>query len=84
MNMNRQSFPFCVIEENGAGKIRRFATEFSQVENTPGNDHIQGETRFDAIGIGELAILNLAAAFDHAVVDLNAPALGVPSQLFDG
>ena len=53
------------------------------MEDAPGDDHVHSQTGFNAVGAGQLALFDLAAALESAMVDLNAPAPGVPVQLFD-
>ena len=77
-----QGLPLGFLKEDAAGYIRHFTAQLGQMQNPPGNHHIYGQTGFDAIGMPELPLFDLAAAFQGAVVDLDAPAQRIPLQSF--
>src|SRR6266478_10185878 len=52
------------------------------MENPPGLNHVDGQTRFQPVGPGQLSVLNLAATLKDAMKDFNPPAAGIPAQLF--
>src|SRR5207253_8945990 len=79
-NKTHQSFPLNIFKVNGAGHIRCFSSQFGQMENPPGHDHIDRQAGFDPIGAAQLASLNLAAALERAVEDFDAPSPRVPAQ----
>ena len=58
-----------------------FAPQFGQMQDAPGDHHVDREARFDAIGAAQLPGLDLTAAFERAVIDLDAPTRGIPGDL---
>src|SRR6266403_5059359 len=79
-----QGFPLGFLKENRARHIRGLASELGQVKDTPSHDHVDSQARLNAIGIPQLALFDLATAFQRAVIDFNAPAFGIPAKLLHG
>jgi len=75
-----QGFPLGFVKENRAQDIGGLASELSQVKDTPSHDHIDSQACLKAISATQLALFNLATAFQGAVIDFNPPAFGVPSK----
>ena len=51
-NVGTEGLPFGVLEEHGARDAGRLPTKPDQMKDTPGDDHIQDQTRFNAVGAG--------------------------------
>ena len=76
--------PLIVVEDGGAGHVGDGASEPGEMLDAPGDDHVDGEAGFEAVGGAELSFLDLAAALEGAVEDLDVPSAGIPSQAFEG
>src|SRR2546430_13666259 len=73
-----EGLPLFVCEEDGARQVRGFAAKHGQMKDTPSDNHIDAETGSQTIGGAQLTILYPAAAFERAMIDLDAPTFGVP------
>src|SRR5438552_16598543 len=83
-DMRVKRFPLEFFEEHRAGNIRDFASEFGQMKDAPSDDHIDGQTGFDAVSSAQLTFFDLATACEGSVIDLDTPAQTVPVNLLDG
>jgi hypothetical protein len=62
--MGGKRLPFGFFKEHRAGDIWGLAAKHGQVINPPGNDHVNGQARGKPINGFQLAIFDLAAAFN--------------------
>src|SRR5438445_3858845 len=79
-----QRFPLGLLEKDRAWNVGDFAAELGQVVDAPGHHHVDGQARFNAVGVAQLALFDPTAALEGAMIDLNAPPFGVPVQPFGG
>ena len=85
----QQRLPLVRLEVGAGRTLGSLARLLGQPDYPPGDDQIDGKTRLQAVGATELAVLELAvlepaAAFEGAVVDLDLPACCVPLQALAG
>jgi hypothetical protein len=67
--------PFLVSEHRIAGHFRAVAPEHGQVQHTPGDDHVEGERRLEALARFQLQLLDPASAFQDLEKDFDTPSL---------
>src|SRR6266481_9099454 len=84
LDMGIKCLPFGLFEKHSAGDVGRFTAQFDQVEDAPGDNHIDSEAGFDTAGAAQLTFFDLATAFQRAMVNLDSPSARIPSQFFDG
>ena len=73
-----EGLPLFVCEEDDARQVGRLPAEHGQMINTPSDNHIDAEASRQTIGGAQLTILYPAAAFERAMIDLDAPSFGIP------
>src|SRR6059036_525630 len=73
-----EGLPLVVCKEDSARQVGGLPAKHGQMINTPSDNHIDAEAGGQAMGGAQLTILYPAAAFERAVIDLDAPTLGVP------
>jgi len=75
INEADKGFPFCVVKVDRAGQIGGFTTESGEMMDTPRHDHIDCQAVFQTSGCSQLPVLNTASAFEHTVVNFDAPSV---------
>ena len=70
-----ERLPFGLFEEDAAGDLRGLAPELGQMHDAPGHHQVEGEAGLEALGTGEAAVFDAAAAFQGAMKNLNTPSL---------
>ena len=75
-----QSLPLLRSQDNAGRYIGGQTREHARIQNAPGNHRIEAEQTLQSIEGLQLSRLDLAAAFEYSVPNLDAPAPGVPLQ----
>src|SRR5712691_6431084 len=73
-----KGLPLVICKEDCARQVGCLPAKHGQMINTPSDNHIDAETGCQTIGGAQLTILYPAATFEGAMIDLDAPTLGVP------
>lgn len=83
-DIGHQRFPFCLFKEDGTGNIGSFPPLFGEKKDTPGDHQINRQAVFNPVHRSQLALFDLAATFQGAVIDFDKPALAVPPNPLTG
>ena len=78
-----KGLPVSFFEKNSTRYVRRFSAQLCEVKNSPGYNHINGQTGLDGFGLTKLSFFDFTPIFKGFMINLNAPAAAIPSYFFD-
>ncbi len=84
VDISQQGFQFGLFKIHRAGDLGSLPSPLGQMINPPRHHQVDGQAGFQARGRARLSLLDLAAAFQGAKINIDPPPQRVPMQLFAG